>query len=92
MLTAFGTQGSQVRILPLRPRFQKLTFSSGLADRPLSASGASFLQRFSGRVHGRFGRAGRLVPVAWLLVQDEPDGRGLNATTIRLALIRPCTP
>ncbi|KJC47044.1 hypothetical protein UB31_19895 [Bradyrhizobium sp. LTSP849] len=29
-----GTQGSQVRILPLRPFFQKSTFSRGLADRP----------------------------------------------------------
>ena len=36
LLLTFGTQGSQVRILPLRPFFQKSAFSRGLADRPLA--------------------------------------------------------
>ena len=49
---------------------KKSTFSRGLADRPPGPRDA-FLQRFSGRVHGRFGRAGRLVPRAWLVTRER---------------------
>ncbi len=39
--------------------------------------GSAFLQRFSGRLHGRFGRAGRLATVAWLFIRWRAVVAGL---------------